>query len=88
MNTANAEISEARWRTLGSVLSPLYFSSRDWVPIIPARLRKLHADNWTEGIKGMYTRFCVLALRKSFFFYHRLLVFFLVQRPQQQEEIQ
>ena len=67
MNTANEEISEASWRTLGRVLSPLYFISRDWVPIIPARLRKLHADHWTEVIKGMYTCFCVLALRKSFF---------------------
>ena len=67
MNTANEEISEASWRTLGRVLSPLYFGSRDWVPIIPARLRKLHADHWTERIKGMYTCFCVLALRKFFF---------------------
>jgi hypothetical protein len=74
MNTANEEISEANWQTLGRVLSPLYFGSRDWVPIIPARLRKLHADHWTEGIKGMYTFFCVLALRKSCF-YHRLFVF-------------
>jgi hypothetical protein len=74
MNTANVENSEAKWRVLGRVLSPLYFPSRDWVPIIPARLRKLHADYWTEGIKGMYTFFCVLALQKSCF-YHRLFVF-------------
>ena len=62
MNTANAVVSEARWRTLGRVLSPLYFSSRDWGPIISTRLRSLHADNWTEGIQGMYSFSCVLAL--------------------------
>ena len=55
MDRANVETSEAKWRVLGRVLSPLYFSSRDWVPIIPARLRSLHADNWTEGIQGMYS---------------------------------
>ena len=76
MNSANEKSSEDKWRVLGRVLSPLYFSSRDWVPIIPARLRKLHADNWTEGIKGMYTFFCVLALRKSCF-YHRLFDFWI-----------
>jgi hypothetical protein len=47
MSADNEAVMEKRWSTLERVFTPLYFSTRDWVPSVSSHLDQLFEENFS-----------------------------------------